>query len=504
MAEALILSLVVVGMFSVFCWSLACIFRDASIADLFWPLYHALAVAVYLYLTPAKEISTPAIVFFILICVWASRLFLHLFFRRLGQEEDHRYAAIRERNREHFWWQSFFTIFLMQSCLAWLICAPFGYVILSAQSFSALHGPGLFIMVCGLVYEWVADEQLKNYLRRASEDDGKKRGVLAEGLWKFSRHPNYFGDWTFWLGATIVAIAAGGLGTWVAVFNLFLIYWLLTRFTGVARAEQTLPNRRPDYKRYIASTPAFFPSFLHTLFATRTRSEKTSGFAFALLVLLAISSPRISYGEEDNGFESVETEVWVFDAFVGKKRIGAHMFEVIRARDQITAKSSASFEYNVLRIPLLKYEHSVVEIYDSESCLKSISSETTTNSKQIQVMGEKKGENFFVTGYNEATFERACLMPFAYWSPRLRDQTALINGQTGKMTPISIQSVDSADNEKNYVLSGKDLNIELTYSSEDKWTGLQTKLPLGRTLKYALVSYQRSAPELVSLNINHN
>ena len=119
-------------------------------------------------------------------------------------------------------------------------------------------------------------------------------------------------------------------------------------------------------------------------------------------------------------------------------------------------------------------------------------------------MGEKKGDNFFVTGNTEATFKRACLMPFAYWSPRLLDQTALINGQTGRITPIKIQSVDSADNEKNYVLSGKDLNIELTYSGEDQWTGLQSKLPLGRTLKYALVSYERSAPEMVSFNITRN
>ena len=491
-------------MFSVFSWALACTFRDASIADLFWPLYHALAAATYLYLASAKEVSALAVVFSLLICIWALRLFVHLFFRRLGQEEDHRYAAIRERNREHFWWQSFFTIFLMQSCLAWLICAPFSHVILNTQSFSILHGLGLFFMACGLIYEWIADEQLKNYLRRDSTDDGEKPGVLAEGLWKFSRHPNYFGDWTFWLGATIVAISASGLWVWLAIFNLFLIYWLLTRFTGVARAEQTLPIRRPDYKHYIETTPAFFPSFLYSPFAARTRKEKTLGIAVTLLALYAISSPQISYGDAVNSYESVETEVWEFDAFVGKKKIGAHRFEVMRTRDQITAKSSASFEYNVFKIPLLKYEHSVVEIYNSDSCLKSISSETTTNSKQMRVMGEKKGERFFVTGNNEATFERACLMPFAYWSLRLLDQTALINGQTGKITPIKIQSVDSPESGKNYVLSGKDLSIELTYSSEDKWTGLQSKLPLGRTLKYTLVSYQRSAPELVSLNINRN
>ena len=491
-------------MFSVFCWALACIFRDASIADLFWPLYHALAATTYLYLAPAEEVSVLAVVFSLLICLWASRLFLHLFFRRLGQGEDHRYAAIRERNREHFWWQSFFTIFLMQSALAWLICAPFNHVILSSQAFSALHVLGLFFMTFGLMYEWIADEQLKNYLRKDSTNDGVKPDVLAEGLWKFSRHPNYFGDWTFWLGATIVAISAGGLWVWLAVFNLLIIYWLLTRFTGVARAEQTLPSRRPGYKHYIENTPAFFPSFLYYPFVAGTRKEKSLGFAVALLTLYSVSSPQISYGETDNGYESVETEVWEFDAFVGKKKIGSHRFEVMRTRDRITAKSSASFEYTVLKIPLLKYEHSVVEIYNSNSCLKSISSETTTNSKRIRVMGEKKGDSFFVTGNNEATFERACLMPFAYWSPRLLDQTALINGQTGKITPIKIQSVDSPDNGKNYVLSGKDLNIELAYSSEDKWTGLQSKLPFGRTLKYTLVSYQRSAPELVSLNINRN
>ncbi len=120
------------------------------------------------------------------------------------------------------------------------------------------------------------------------------------------------------------------------------------------------------------------------------------------------------------------------------------------------------------------------------------------------MLGERQGEKFLVRGNRNDELEIGCLMPFAYWSPRLLDQTALINGQTGKITPIKIQSVDSPDSGKNYVLSGKDLNIELAYSSEDKWTGLQSKLPLGRTLKYTLVSYQRSAPELVSLNINRN
>jgi steroid 5-alpha reductase family enzyme len=504
MADALTLSLLVIGLFSVFCWALACIFRDASIADLFWPLYHAIAATTYLYLASAKEVSALTVVFSLLICLWASRLFLHLFFRRLGQEEDHRYAAIRERNPEHFWWQSFFTIFLMQSGLAWLICAPFSHVILNAQSFSVLPGLGLFFMAFGLMYEWVADHQLKNYLRKDYTDNGEKPDVLAKGLWKFSRHPNYFGDWTFWLGTTIVAISAGGPWVWLAVLNVFIIYWLLTRFTGVARAEQTLPIRRPGYKHYIETTPAFFPSFLYSPFATGTRKGRSLNFAVALLTLFALSSPQISYGDTDNSYESVETEVWEFDAFVGKKRIGAHRFEVMKTRDQITAKSSASFEYDVFKIPLLKYEHSVVEIYNSDSCLKSISSETTSNSKRMRVTGEKKGDSFFVTGNTEATFERACLMPFAYWSPKLLDQTALINGQTGKITPIKILSVDSPDSGKNYVLSGKDLNIELAYSSENKWTGLQSKLPLGRTLKYTLVSYQRSAPELVSLNINRN
>ena len=102
MTDPLALSLIVIGMFAVFCWALACIFRDASIADLFWPLYHALATTTYLYLAPAEEASALAVIFYLLICLWASRLFLHLFFRRLGQQEDHRYAAIREEEPRTF------------------------------------------------------------------------------------------------------------------------------------------------------------------------------------------------------------------------------------------------------------------------------------------------------------------------------------------------------------------------------------------------------------------
>ena len=496
MTDPLALSLIVIGMFAVFCWALACIFRDASIADLFWPLYHALAATTYLYLAPAEGASTLAVVFYLLICLWASRLFLHLFFRRLGQEEDHRYAAIRERNREHFWWQSFFSIFLMQSGLAWLICAPFSQVIINTQSFSVLQGLGLFFMAFGLVYEWVADQQLKNYLRRYSTDDNEKPGVLAEGLWKFSRHPNYFGDWTFWLGATIIAISAGGLWVWLAAFNLFVIYWLLTHFTGVARAEQTLPIRRPGYKRYTETTPAFFPSFLYSPFAAGARKEKTLGLTVGLLTLYAVSCPQISYGDTENSYESVEMEFWVFDAFVGKKRIGVHEFEVVRARDQITAKSSASFEYEVLKIPLFSYEHSVVEIYNSETCLESISSETTTNSKRIEMLGERLGDKFLVRGNRNDDHEIDCLMPFAYWSPNLLDQNLLLNGQTGALVDIRVSRGETLERGGNYLLLGENLEIELFYSEEGQWVGLQSKLPFGRTLKYSLRYYDQKLPGL--------
>ena len=115
-------------------------------------------------------------------------------------------------------------------------------MILNAQSFSVLHGLGLFFMAFGLTYEWVADHQLKNYLRKNSTDDGEKPDVLTEGLWKFSRHPNYFGDWTFWLGATIVAISAAGLLVWLAVFNLFYHLLATNPFHRCGSCRTNTPN----------------------------------------------------------------------------------------------------------------------------------------------------------------------------------------------------------------------------------------------------------------------
>ena len=215
-----------------------------------------------------------------------------------------------------------------------------------------------------------------------------------------------------------------------------------------------------------------------------------------MLTLYAVSSPQISYGDINNSYESAEMEVWEFDAFVGKKKIGGHRFEVIRSRDQISVKSSASFEYKVLKIPLFKYEHSVVEIYNSESCLERISSETTTNSKRIEVVGERQGDKFLVRGNRDDVLEIDCLMPFAYWSPNLLQQELLLNGQTGTLVDVRFSPGEALERGTNYLLSGENLDIELFYSEEGQWVGLRSKLPFGRTLKYSLTRYDQKLPDL--------
>ena len=115
------------------------------------------------------------------------------------------------------------------------------------------------------------------------------------------------------------------------------------------------------------------------------------------------------------------------------------------------------------------------------------------------MLGERQGGKFLVRGNRIDDLDIGCLMPFAYWSPKLLNQKLLINGQTGALTDIRISPRVALKGERNYLLSGDNLDIELFYTEEGKWVGLRSKLPFGRTLNYSLTFYDRKLPGLASL-----
>lgn len=224
--------------------------RDASLIDLVWPLLFVLAA--WLWFDPAVAGWRQWAVL-LLVMVWGARLHIHLARRNLGHGEDRRYGRLRAAYSPGFWWKSFFLVFLLQAFLAWLAAL----VIFGALN--TVHGtwwlplPGLALMVFGLGFESVADWQLDAF----KNDPANAGRVLDSGLWRLSRHPNYFGECCFWWGVFILAAPGHG---WTVVSPLLMTF-LLVRVSGVAMLEREIGERRPAYRNYIRTTPAFIPDF---------------------------------------------------------------------------------------------------------------------------------------------------------------------------------------------------------------------------------------------------
>lgn len=232
-------------------WLVSLITRNVGIVDVFWGLAIAGAGVTWAVLSPVDAprgtlVATLAV-------IWALRLGGHILWRGWGRPEDRRYREIRARNEPGFTVKSVYLVFGLQAVLAWLVAFP---MIGTATSTAPLGVPdyaGLALWVTGFLFEAVADAQLAAFQRR----DDAGRGVMSEGLWRYSRHPNYFGEFVLWWGVWLMA--AGG-GAWWTFFGPALLTFFLLKVSGVALTEKDIAGRRPEYQAYIRRTSAFFPA----------------------------------------------------------------------------------------------------------------------------------------------------------------------------------------------------------------------------------------------------
>jgi steroid 5-alpha reductase family enzyme len=187
-----------------------------------------------------------------LLAVWAVRLAGYITWRNWGEGEDHRYQAIRARNQPNFEWKSLYLVFVLQGVLAWIVSLSLLAAIVSERPWGWLDTLGMAVVVFGIVFEAVGDAQLAAFNARP-ENRGK---VMNSGLWRYTRHPNYFGEFCVWWGFYLIALSAGG---WWALLSPLLMSVLLLKVSGVALLEKDIGERRPAYRDYIARTNAFFP-----------------------------------------------------------------------------------------------------------------------------------------------------------------------------------------------------------------------------------------------------
>lgn len=231
-------------------WVISLPLRDVSVVDSFWGV--AVAGTGVAYCLASAAATPRGLLATGLAVLWAVRLAAFVTWRNHGKPEDRRYREIRARNEPGFAWKSVYLIFVFQALLAFVVGLPLLGAQLGAAPLGWLDALGAGLFVFGLVFESVADQQMARFQREPRSE----RGVMDRGLWRYSRHPNYFGEFCLWWGLYLVALAGGAW--WSFVGPLLLTFFLL-KVSGVALTEKDIAGRRPDYADYIRRTSAFVP-----------------------------------------------------------------------------------------------------------------------------------------------------------------------------------------------------------------------------------------------------
>jgi len=231
-------------------WLLSLPLRNVSIVDSLWSLLFFAAGVIY---GLGCDPRAPRLAFELwLLAFWALRLSIYITARNVGHGEDRRYQKIRARNQPRFEWKSLYLVFWLQAVLAWLISLPLLGAFASLAPIGLLDYLGIGLWLVGFVFEAGGDWQLSRFKR----DPANHGAVLNHGFWRYTRHPNYFGEFCIWWGFYLIALSAGA---WWSIGGPLLISFLLLRVSGVALLERDIGNRRPQYADYVLKTNAFFP-----------------------------------------------------------------------------------------------------------------------------------------------------------------------------------------------------------------------------------------------------
>ena len=240
-------------------WIASLILRNSSIVDIFWGPGFIITTWVY-YALAADGFPPRKWLICALVTIWGLRLGVHILRRNWGREEDFRYRKWREEAGAKWWWLSLFRVFLLQGVLLWIISAPLLAAQISAMPArpTLLDVVAILVWVVGFFFEAGGDLQLGRF----KANPANRGQVMNRGVWRYTRHPNYFGDATQWWAYYLVAAAASG-GFWT-IFSPIIMTTLLLRVSGVVLLEKTLTETKPKYKEYVESTSAFVPWFPRT------------------------------------------------------------------------------------------------------------------------------------------------------------------------------------------------------------------------------------------------
>lgn len=226
------------------------IIRRQDFVDILWgPKIAAISLTT---LALTKSVNVLNFLLIMLVIIWAARLATHIALRRRGSKEDKRYLEISRHWGKYFYLRSFLQTFILQGFLALLVASP---VIMSSFNSPKINlfiiFIGLFFWSLGFVFETVADFQLYRFTKN------KKTGVMDKGLWRYSRHPNYFGEVLLWWGIFIVSIS-NPENFFIKILGPITITVLIFTVSGIPMLEKRYKDNI-EYQKYAKKTSIFFP-----------------------------------------------------------------------------------------------------------------------------------------------------------------------------------------------------------------------------------------------------
>jgi len=238
-------------------WVISIIIRDVSIIDMAFSGLISLLIGFSFWKTQAQ--GPAALITLFAVLIWGLRMSVYLVHRNWGYGEDVRYTKLRSWAPEGwaFHWLSLRQVFLLQGVVIWLLTLPqqIFFWVAPAADMTAIAWLGLSLWGIGFFFETVGDWQLSKF--RA--DESKRGTVLNTGLWRYTRHPNYFGELAQWWGLFLIAIQVPQVG--FGLVGVLLYSWLVVRVTGKATLEKKLGREKPDYEDYVRTTSGLIPWF---------------------------------------------------------------------------------------------------------------------------------------------------------------------------------------------------------------------------------------------------
>ena len=234
-------------------WIVSLIYRNVTIVDSLWGLGFVLIA--WLTFIMSNGFWARNFLIALLVTMWGLRLSLYLSWRNWGKGEDPRYGSWRRKAGDRFWLVSLFKVFILQALFLWVISLVLqvGQLAAGPSSLRWLDIAGIMVWSTGFVFESLGDWQLARF----KSNPANRGRVMDRGLWTYTRHPNYFGEFLVWWGFYLIPLATPN--SWWTILSPVVIAAVLLKMTGIPLTEQELIKNRPGYSDYVKRTSAFVP-----------------------------------------------------------------------------------------------------------------------------------------------------------------------------------------------------------------------------------------------------